>query len=70
MNEQLFFDIGRQKHIETIARAERNLAQQAASEINARPARDRLALVLVTLAAKLQPSITIQVQHPAKPAVA
>ena len=70
MNEQLFFDIGQQKHVETIARAERNLAQQTVNEIGSRSTRDRLALGLVTLAAKLQPSITIQVQHPAKPAVA
>ena len=70
MNEQLCFHIGNQKHIENVARAERNFAQQAANEIEAQSARDRVALGLVKLAASLQPSLSIKVQRPAEPAAA
>ncbi len=70
MNEQLFFDIGRQRYSEDIARAERNFAQQVVTEIEARSARDRVALGLVKLAASLQPSLSIEIQRPVEPAAA
>ncbi len=70
MNEQLFFDIGQQRYSEDITRAERNYAQQAANEIDAQSARDRIALGLVKLAASLQPSLSIQVQRPSELATA
>ena len=70
MNEQLFFDIGRQRYSEDIARAESNLTQQVVNEVEARSARDRIALGLVKLAASLQPSLSIEIQRPAEPATA
>ena len=70
MNEQLFFDIGQQKHSEKVARAERNIRQRAAQGSTPRSTRDQIALSLVTLATKLQPGLSIQVQRPAEPAAA
>ena len=70
MNEQIFFDLGTQRHREDLARAERDFAQQAAGEIEARSARDRIALSLVKLAGSLQPSLSIKVQRPAELAAA
>jgi len=70
MNEQLFYDIGQQKHIENVTRAERNVARQAARGSASPAARDRIALGLVSLATRLQPALSIQVQRPAEPAAA
>ena len=70
MNEQLYYDIGQQKHTENVARAERNIARQASSKQNADSTRDRIALGLVSLATKLQPALSINVQRPAQPAAA
>ena len=70
MNEQIFFDLGKQRYSEDVARAERNYAQQVVIDIEAQSVRDRVALGLVKLAASLQPSLSIQVQRPAQPAAA
>lgn len=56
MNEQLYFDLGQQRHAAGVKRAEANCA--------------RLAISLVSLAARLQPSLAITVQCPAQPATA
>ena len=70
MNEQIFFDLGKQRYSDDIARGERNYAQQAVVDIEAQSVRDRIALGLVKLAASLQPSLAMQVQRPAQHAAA
>ena len=70
MNEQIFFDLGKQRYSDDVARGERNYAQQAVVDIEAQSVRDRIALGLVKLAASLQPSLAIQVQRPTQPAAA
>ena len=70
MNEQIFFELGKQRYSDDVARGERNYARQTAVEFEARSVRDRIALGLVKLAASLQPSLSIQVQRPAQPVAA
>ena len=70
MNEQIFFDLGKQRYSDDVARGERNYAQQAVIEFEAQSARDRLAIGLVKLAASLQPSLSIKVQRPNQPVAA
>ena len=70
MNEQLFFDIGRQRHSDDVARAERAIARRATLGVEASTTRDRAELGLISLATKLQPALSIQVQRSAETAAA
>lgn len=67
MTEQLFYNIGQQRYHADVARADRNYARRVASEIETRSNRDQIVYGLVSLAARLQPSLTVQIQRPAQP---
>ena len=70
MNEQIFFDLGQQKYTGDVARGEANYQRQAATVATGNGPRAKLAVSLVSLAARLQPNLTIEVQQPSQPATA
>ena len=71
MNEQLLFDVGCQKHIEQVSRAEANFSRSAAIPVRDRATmRSRLAIALVKLASQLQPDLQCEVPKPVRPVTA
>ena len=70
MNEQIFFDIGQQKYNDDTVRGEASYNQRAALAMNGGGPRFHLAVALLSLASRIQPSLSINVQQPAQPAAA
>ena len=70
MNEQLFYVLSRQRYHEDVKRGEANYTWQAVSVTPSNGPRARLAVVLVSLATRLQPSLDITIQQPSQPAAA
>ena len=70
MNEQIFFDLGQQKYTDDVARGEANYQALNATAITGGGPRAKIAVTLVSLAARLQPNLTIEVQQTAHPATA
>ncbi len=70
MNEQIFFDLGQQRYNDDIARGEANYKRQAATAVQASGPRFQLAISLINLASRIQPSLSVQVEQPAQPATA
>ena len=66
MNEQIFFDLGQQKYSDDVARGEANHKRQADLDSTSAGPRFHLAVALLSLAARIQPSLSIQVQRPAQ----
>ena len=59
MIEQTLYDVGYQKHSETVARAEANYARMT-SPTHVAGLRRQIALGLVALAARVQPELCIE----------
>ena len=70
MNELLNDLLAQQRYADDLARAEQAYDRQTALNAGTSPTRTRLALGLVTLATKLQPTLAIHVQRQAPTAVA
>jgi hypothetical protein len=70
MNDVLNDALAFQRYHEDVKRGEANYDRQAVSTAPSDGHRARLALMLVSLAARLQPNLTITVQQPAQPAAA
>ena len=70
MNEQIFFDLGQQRYNDDVVRGEANYKRQSANAPQDSGPRFQIALALVSLAARIQPSLSVQIQSPAQPAAA
>jgi hypothetical protein len=70
MNEQIFFDLGQQRYNDDIARGEANYKRQTATVVQSSGPRLQLAISLINLASRIQPSLSVQVEQPAQPATA
>ena len=70
MYEQIFFDLGQQKYTDNVARGEANYQRQAALDSATSGLRLHLAVALLSLATRIQPSLSIQNQRPAQAAAA
>ena len=70
MDPQMLYDLGYQKHTETVRRAEANARLAATVTSQDHRVRRRLASGLVTLAGRLQPGLPTELPQPGRPAPA
>lgn len=70
MNEMLNDSLAFDRYTTDLKRAEANYQQRTAMASRANGPRFRIALALLNLASRIQPSLAIQIQQPAEPAAA